>query len=107
MFCPMMSAQDWSNPTAPAKYADNVTAMAAVDDCITAVIASPTAIKASTENNIDHQLTPGQKQRADWPGAIVRPVRPCPAAVSSIRRVRAQTLQALHPPQPHVRAPTG
>src|SRR5215469_6845559 len=61
MFCPMMSAQAWSGPTAPAKYADSVTAMAAVDDCITAVIASPSKINASRPNKLGHQLTPGPK----------------------------------------------
>src|SRR5215471_13783324 len=59
MFCPMIRAQAWSSPTAPAKCADSVTAMAAVDDCITAVMASPATIKIRTPSTLDHQLTPG------------------------------------------------
>jgi hypothetical protein len=55
--CPMMSAQAWSSPTAPAKCAESVIAMAAVDDCIAVVIASPATSNASTQSKRDHPLT--------------------------------------------------
>ena len=54
-FCPMISAQAWSSPTAPAKWADRVTAIAAVDDCITAVITNPTTTSTSTPTIPRHQ----------------------------------------------------
>src|SRR5262245_846135 len=84
MICPMISAQAWSNPTAPAKCADSVIAMAAVDDCITAVIASPNTINANAPNKLDHQLTPGPKTAGRSAGCncSASPPIPCCSVVN-------------------------
>src|SRR6516162_3016908 len=58
--------------------------MAAVDDCITAVIASPTTINASAPNKLDHQLTPGPKTAGRSAGCncVASPPIPCCSVVN-------------------------
>src|SRR5262245_29956200 len=113
MFCPMISAHAWSSPTAPAKWADSVTAMAAVDDCITAVIASPATIKVRTANRLDHQRTPGPKIAGKSAGCNVSasPLIPCcsvvkPKSTSAKPASAAPAADRRPRPSSLIRAPT-
>src|SRR5215467_6730143 len=69
---------------APAKYADSVIAVAAVDDCITAVITSPNKTNASTPTTLDHQATSGPKMAGRSAGCScsASPPIPCCRVVS-------------------------
>src|SRR5215831_792000 len=69
---------------APAKYAESVIAVAAVDDCITAVITSPNRTNANTPTTLDHHATPGPKMAGRSAGCScsASPPIPCCRVVS-------------------------
>src|SRR5215467_6033758 len=58
--------------------------MAAVDDCITAVITSPDTINVSTPTTLDHQLTPGPRTAGRSAGCncSANPPIPCCSVVN-------------------------
>src|SRR5262249_5912782 len=63
-------------------------AMAAVDDCITAVMTSPTATRASTPSKLDHHAAPGAASTAGRSAGCSRsasPPIPCCRGVSPNR----------------------
>src|SRR5215831_13067810 len=114
MFCPTINAQAWSSPTAPAYWADSVTAMAAVDDCISAVITSPTTTNTKTPRMPRHHPAPGPARTtgrsAEWNRSASPPMPCCrvvsPKSTSPNPASAAPAPDTLPRPKSLVRAPT-
>lgn len=85
MFCPMISAKPCSSPIAPASKADRVRAIAAVDDCITAVMISPATTSDSRPATPGSQPTPSAPRTAGRSNGCNCSARPAMPRWSQVR----------------------
>jgi hypothetical protein len=97
MFCPITSAAAWSGPTAPACSAEMVAATAALEDCITVVIRTPTSTSIATPAAPLHHPLPLTAGRS---AGCTRSANPAMPPCNTVSPSKSSENPAIAPPAP-------